>query len=113
MQQPNIKPKYQVKALEGNVERVLTRYTDNGFVHETVEEPAGFMVYFPSGASMRARSVEHLRELGIDLHSIPELVDMDTGESVAVPQPVDLEQVVAASTRGKRRSMKVEDKQNA
>lgn len=108
-QAQNIRPKYQVKPLEGEVERVITVFTKDGFQQKTVKEPAGFMVYFPSGASMRARSVEHLQELGIDLNSVPGLIDMDTGEEIEVPQMVDLEQVANASTRGTRRRATTED----
>lgn len=96
----NIQRKYEVEVLEGEVDRVLTMIEDGQFVQKTVKEPAGFMVYFPSGASMRARSLEHLQELGIDLNSVG-LVDMETGEDVPVPTAPSLKSQVNAKTRSK------------
>lgn len=103
-QQHTILPKYQVERLHGTVERTVTKYTKEGFMQETVQEPAGFMVYFPSGASMRARSEEHLRELGIDPDAEPGLVDMETGEDVPTPPRTNLKMRAAASVRRGKRS---------
>ena len=101
----NAKPRYQVEALEGEVDRVITVIENGKFVHKTVTEPAGYMVYLPSGASMRARSLEHLKELGIDPDHVA-LVDMDTGEEVPLPPSANLKQEVAARTRSRPASNK-------
>lgn len=104
MQQPqqNIKPQYQVERLEGTVQRVITGIENGTFVQRTIDEPAGFMVYLPSGGSIRARSEAHLRELGIDPESTPGLIDMETGEEVAAPSMSLKQQVQSRTKRGKR-----------
>jgi hypothetical protein len=103
-QAQNIMPKYEVEKLEGKVTRTITKYTDDGFQHEEVEEDAGYMIYFPSGASMRARNAEHLRILGIDPSVVPGLVDMETGEEVPQPERRSLKQVAASKSTGRKRS---------
>ena len=101
-QAAKVRPKYQIKPIEGTVERPVVKIIDGKFQQVMVEEPAGFMVFFPSGASMRARDVEQLRELGINPNEVPGLIDMETGEEVAQPQVADLEQISVAKSRNKR-----------
>lgn len=98
MQAQDIKPPYQVERLEGKVERVITKIEDGAFVQETIEEDAGYMVYLPCGGSIRARTVEHLRELGINPEAEPGLMDMETGEEIA-PQSMSLKQQVQSRTK--------------
>lgn len=80
--QQNIKPRYEVEALEGT--RTVTKYRRNmatgmNEAYET-EVPAGYMVYFPAGHSIRVGSVEELHRLGYD--APPDLIDMDNGDVV-------------------------------
>lgn len=103
MQQQDIKPPYQVERLEGKVPRVITDIKDGTFVQREVEEDAGFMVYLPSGGSIRARSEAHLRELGIDPNVTPGLMDMETGEEVASPSMSLKQQVQSRTKRSKRK----------
>lgn len=55
---------------------------------EDVEEDAGYMVYFPSGSSIRVRDDDELRRLGFS--GEPELVDMETGEIQEGPADTSL-----------------------
>ena len=80
----NLKPRYEVERLEGTRQREIIKVGKNGeFVKSMVEEPAGFMVYFPSGSSIRVRTEEELRRRGFDVPA--PIVDMDTGEVLGVP----------------------------
>ena len=77
-----LKRRYEVERLKGTVQReVLTiSKKDGSFIPKMVEEPAGFMVYFPSGSSIRVRNEEELARKGFDTPA--PLVDMDSGETV-------------------------------
>ena len=48
--------------------------------YKEIEEPAGYMVFFPSGSSIRFRTDDELKRLGFD--SPANLVDMESGEIV-------------------------------
>ena len=84
-----IKPRFEVHPLEGNVTRTIYEKTlkgeegkFGGFKEKEITEPAGFMVYFPTGASIRVRNDEELERLGFT--RAPELVDMESGDVVGV-----------------------------
>ena len=84
-----IKPRFEVHPLEGNVTRTVYEKTlkgeegkFGGFKEKEITEPAGFMVYFPTGASIRVRNDEELERLGFT--RTPELVDMESGDVVGV-----------------------------
>ena len=82
-----IRPRYEVHKLDGKVERTITKQNvddkdkpTGGFYTETIEEDAGWMVYFPTGSSIRIRTQAEMERLGFD--KPPELVDMDSGDIV-------------------------------
>ena len=77
-----LKRRYEVERLKGTVQReVLTiSEKDGSFIPKMVEEPAGFMVYFPNGSSVRIRTEEELGKQGFDVPA--PLVDMDSGEII-------------------------------
>jgi|TARA_Y100001951_G_scaffold78352_1_gene65875 hypothetical protein len=78
---PQIKPQYIVQKLDGKRKRtVASPAKKGGFDYKDVEEPAGYMVFFPSGSSIRIRTDDELKRLGFD--SPANLVDMESGEVV-------------------------------
>lgn len=94
MLQGEIKPRFEVEELEGTV--TVTRWRRclerNMNVCEDVEEPAGYMVYFPSGHSIRIATHEELMRQGFARS--PDLVDMESGESAGVTQHLSLKEHV-------------------
>ncbi len=79
--QQNIKPQYIVQKLEGKRKHTIASPSDKGgFDYKEIEEPAGYMVFFPSGSSIRVRTDDELKRLGFD--SPANLVDMESGEIV-------------------------------
>ena len=97
-EQSSIQPRYEVEQVDEMVTRTLTRFEhqrdEDGkiirgkghFVYEEIEEPFGYMVYFPSGHSLRVRTTEELRRLGF--HKQAGLVDMETGEVIKPDEEV-------------------------
>jgi hypothetical protein len=82
-----IRPRYEVHKMDGKVEHEIfkMRVDDNGkpaggFESHIIKENAGWMVYFPSGASIRVRNEDELKRLGFDRNA--DLVDMDNGDIV-------------------------------
>ena len=76
--QQNIKPQYIVQKLEGKRKHTIASPSDKGgFDYKEIEEPAGYMVFFPSGSSIRVRTDDELKRLGFD--SPANLVDMESG----------------------------------
>lgn len=85
----NIKPRFEVHKLEGKVKHTIYEKAPKGeegkfggFTPKEVEEDAGYMVYFPTGASIRVRTEGELINLGFARD--PELVDMESGDVVGV-----------------------------
>lgn len=77
--QQNIKPRYEVEAVDSTmIERRLTR-VDGRNVEEDVKVPYGYNVYFPAGHSMRVATDEELKRLGFDRPA--ELINED-GDTV-------------------------------
>lgn len=110
----DIKPRYEVEALEGTVDHVIYEMEphknakgkiSHRLTQKTIKEPAGFMVYFPRGHSMRVRTEKDLRALGFD--KPPLLQDMDNDELMAPITPTSLKQHVARSTKGRPRTPSV------
>lgn len=100
--QQHVKPKYQVKRLQGTVKRTIIVLTEKGFVRREKEEDAGFMVFLPSGNSFRARNEDELKRLNIDPDRLP-LVDMDSGESMGeLRMNLDLESQSQARSSSRR-----------
>lgn len=51
----------------GTVKREVTMWTkDKGLHTKMVEEPAGYLVYFPRGHVIRLKNKEQLRQYGLD-----------------------------------------------
>lgn len=85
----SIKPRFEVHKLDGKVKHTIYEKAPKGdegkfggFVAKEVEEDAGYMVYFPTGASIRVRTEDELIRLGFAKD--PELVDMESGDIVGV-----------------------------
>lgn len=58
---------YTVVELEGTVRRPIVRLDPGkGIVHEDVDVPAGYLVYFPRGHVLRFKSKEELKRYGLD-----------------------------------------------
>jgi hypothetical protein len=91
----NIKPRFEVHKMEGKgIRRVATPKVDpkrkdkdghalllGGFTYEDKEVNAGWMVYFPSGASIHVWTQEEMERQGF--MADPHLVNMETGDEVA------------------------------
>jgi len=102
----NIKPKFEVHKLEGKDIRRIARskvqldekgkvvLKDNhpillgGFEYEDREVDAGWMVYFPSGSSIRVWTEEEMVRQGFLLP--PHLVNMENGDDMGVVQNTSL-----------------------
>ena len=95
----DIKPAFEVEKLEGK--EIVTRnfYADGVFRQEDEKVDRGFMVYFPNGHSIRVRSEKEMQRLGF--MASPELLDMETGDTV---QQSNLS--LKENTRRKTRSRK-------
>ena len=88
MSKVNLKPRFEVHKLEGKaMRRIASPKKDKkgtllgGFDYEEVEHDAGWMVYFPSGSSIRIWTKEELQRQGFD--ESPTLVNMETGDETA------------------------------
>ena len=81
-----LKRRYEVEKLEGTRQREIIEISkkDGSFVKKMVQEPAGYMVYFPNGSSVRIRTEEELEKQGFDKPA--SLVDMDSGETSRTPE---------------------------
>lgn len=111
MAEQDIKPCWEVEELEGEVERMVIDYSnDKDGVSQRSEkmitEPAGYMVYFPQGHSIRVRNAADLEEMG--LTNDVRLIDMNTGEPFEPPQSMSLKQHVASVTTGSGRKRKAQ-----
>lgn len=107
-----IKPRYQVKKLDGTYLKNIALYvpvldeegnkTGRRLEYEEREVPRGWMVYFPNGASIHIESEAELKRMGYN--KPPTLVDLDTGDDVDDGSSHDLEQDVERKTRPTRHS---------
>lgn len=101
MAQSTAVQRYEVEPLLSPVEAKRAKYNGNGILgHEIVEEPGGYMVYFPKGHSIRVRTRAELERLGF--HKKPKRVamdvDVDTHEEEDDPQTITPKQLVAKRT---------------
>lgn len=98
-----IMPAFEVKPLTGQfVTRKVAIYDkeakDKGqppIRYEDKVEPAGYLVFFPKGHSIRVATLEELKRLGFA--GEPYKVDLDTGEMVP-EEKVSLERAAANKT---------------
>lgn len=84
-----VKPAFEVHKLDGFVMESFYKFDKGerdagrpGLIRYEKKVPAGYMVYFPQGHSIRVGSEDELRRLG--LSDTPYRVDMDSGEVVPV-----------------------------
>jgi len=107
---------FEVEKLDGEVEVVVhdimrEEKTNKflGFNKRTVKEPAGYMVYFPHGHSIRVESEQRLKEMGFADRS--GFVDLDTGELVEEAGNVRSlkEMVLSKATKRARRGAMMEE----
>ena len=92
---PDLKPRYEVHKLEGTAKRTLAKSKVDkdgkllgGFDYEDIDHDAGWMVYFPSGSSIRVWTKEEMERQGFDLPA--NLIDMETGDETAPMSNVSL-----------------------
>ena len=76
----DVKPEFEVEILEGTETITRSFYKDGTFTQKEEKVPKGYMVYFPSGHSIRIRSMTEMRRLGFD--QSPNLIDMESGEQI-------------------------------
>lgn len=115
-EQRNVKPKFEIDKLPGTKSRrIATPKMDpekkdkhgnpkllGGFDYVEKEVDAGWMVYFPSGSSIHVWTREEMERQGF--LAPPELVDMDTGDSVAPTPEVSLKKHSERKTHRTRSS---------
>lgn len=92
-EQPNIKPAFTVQRLSGEVDHRVHIYDkkENKIKTKVVKEPAGFLVTFAKGHSIRCRDETHLKQIGAGLRMVP-VVDVESGEVKGhVPNSIDLD----------------------
>src|SRR4030095_15161758 len=88
--QQKIRPAFTVERLSGTVPHrvhIFDKET-NRIKSKIVQEPAGFLVKFYKGHSIRCRDEDHLRRVGAGLSLIP-LID-EEGEVKAVMPNIEL-----------------------
>ena len=80
-QQTKVKPAFTVKRLNGMVDHTVHRFdkANNKIVSKVEQRPAGYLVKFAKGHSIRAIDDAHLKQIGAGLRMIP-LVDTESGE---------------------------------
>lgn len=88
--QQKVRPAFTVEKLAGTLPHRVHIFdkTTNRIKSKVVQEPAGYLVKFYKGHSIRCRNDEHLRQIGADLQLIP-LID-DEGEVKGVMPNIDL-----------------------
>ncbi len=98
----DIRPRFEVHELEGEVDRVKFNKDESGkLVKVIVKEPAGWMVYFPNGSSIRVRTLAEMQRCGF-MEPSP-LVDMESGDIVP-QQQVDVLKRRSEQVTSSRRS---------
>lgn len=91
--QQQVKPAFTVQKLSGTVPHRVHIFDKerNKILAKTVHEPAGYLVKFYKGHSIRCRDEAHLRRVGVGLALVP-LIDGE-GEVKGVMPNIDLPQV--------------------
>ena len=75
---------FVVQPVEGVVKREKIRLDRNGKAQKVmVDEPAGYMVYFPRGHALRLKNMERLRQYGLDKK--PRIIEMRGLENPNTP----------------------------
>lgn len=80
--QQMVRPAYTVHKLQGEVEhQIVYRDKKSGkLVRKTITRPAGFLVKFMDGHSLRAATIADLKQMGVK--SVVPLINTDTMEVV-------------------------------
>ena len=106
---PNVKPRFEVHEIEGGeVDHTIFVATkdDKGkhltFKKETVKRPAGWMIYFPNGSSIRLDDPERLKQYGFDRS--PTNVDMESGDELGDKSDQSLRSHSEQKTKTKKRT---------
>lgn len=78
-----VRPAFTVKRLSGEVDHEVHIFDkkENRIKKKSIKEPAGFLVTFMKGHSIRCRDEEHLRRIGAGTTFIP-LVDTESDDIV-------------------------------
>jgi hypothetical protein len=89
-QQAKVRPAFTVEKLVGTVPHRVHIFDKaaNRIKSKIVQEPAGYLVKFYKGHSIRCRDDAHLRMIGADMQLVP-LVD-DEGEIKGVMPNIDI-----------------------
>jgi hypothetical protein len=82
---PNVKLDAKGKPVLDKNDQVISL---GGFSYKDEEVDAGWMVYFPHGSSIHIWTEKEMIRQGF--MEDPDLVDMDSGEAVAAPEPMSL-----------------------
>lgn len=105
----DIKPRFQVEKLKGKrMKPVVNSKADKdgkllgGFEHSEIEVDAGWMVYFPNGASVHIWTEEDMIAEGFMRD--PELVDMNSGDVIGTTAETDLKALSEQKTNRSRSS---------
>jgi hypothetical protein len=97
-----VAPKFEVEDVsDREFTRTIAQWDAKGkkLSYKEKKEKGGYMVYFPQGHSIHVRSKEEMKRLGFD--RAPNLVDLESGEEMPVPQQMSLKNRVAAKTKNK------------
>lgn len=89
LDEPKLKPAFTVKRLNGEVPHEVHLFDkeENRIKRKVIMEPAGFLVTFAKGHSIRCRDEAHLKRVGAGRRMIP-VVNTETGEVKGhVPNP--------------------------
>lgn len=87
------RPAFTVRKLEGEVDHTVHIFDkkENRIKMKVVKEPAGYLVTFMKGHSIRCRDDKHLKRIGAGLRMVP-MVDPESGEvKGSVPNDINLD----------------------
>jgi hypothetical protein len=85
-QEQQVRPAFTVKKLTGTVSHRVHLFDKekNKILSKVVQEPAGYLVTFYKGHSIRCRDEAHLRRVGAHLKFVP-LIDKEGEVKGAIP----------------------------
>ena len=111
----DVKPRYEVHHETGEaIRKIATPKTDKegkllgGFDYKDKVMKEWWMVYFPSGSSIRVWTQEEMERQGFDLP--PAMIDMETGDETA---PVSRDSLKSKSEQKNNRASRRSSSQSA
>ena len=105
VEQPKFKPAYQVEVLQGEVEVERCTFDADGAIVKVKQmEPAGYMVHFFKGHSIRVKDIKGLEELGLGSATVSLI--RESGESVYDEADVSGMRVAAVMEKGDKSSLR-------